>query len=82
MRGFAMNDSRNIIVIKSLKQGIVCPNISVKLFRGNIGPSVLITRGALNGLVTAFATRLLKDYKNTIILTFHIEKLRPSNLGG
>ena len=40
MCGFVMND---IIVIKSLKQGIVCPSISVKFFRGNIGLSVLIT---------------------------------------
>jgi len=38
--------------------------------------------GTLKGLVTAFATRLPRDYKNTVILTLHIGKLRPSNLGG
>ena len=38
--------------------------------------------GTLKGLVTAFATWLLRDCKNTVILTFHMEKLRPSNLGG
>ena len=38
--------------------------------------------GTLKGLVTAFATRLPRDCKNMVILTFHIGKLRPSNLGG
>jgi len=37
--------------------------------------------GILKGLITAFATRLPKNYKNTVILTFHIGKLRSSNLG-
>ena len=38
--------------------------------------------GALNDLITAFATWLPRDYKKTVILTFYIEKLMPSNLGG
>ena len=38
--------------------------------------------GTLNGLVTAFATQLPKDCKNTVSLTFHIGKLRPSKLEG
>jgi len=43
---------------------------------------VLITIGYTKGLVTAFVTRLPEDYKNIIILTFHMRKLRPSNLEG
>ena len=38
--------------------------------------------GILKGLVTAFATRLPRDCKNIDILTFHMRKLRSSNLGG
>jgi len=38
--------------------------------------------GTLKNLVTAFATLHPKDCKNMVILTFHIGKLRPSNLGG
>ena len=60
----------------------MCLSVDVKLLGGNIRPSVLIIIGTLNGLVVAFATRLLRDCKNTIILTFHMRKLRPSNLGG
>ena len=37
---------------------------------------------ALNDLMTAFATWLPRDYKKTVILTFYIEKLMPSNLSG
>jgi len=37
--------------------------------------------GTPKGLITAFATRLLNDYKSTVILTFHIGKLRASSLG-
>ena len=38
--------------------------------------------GTLKGLITAFATQLPRDYKNTVILTFYMGKLRPSNLRG
>ena len=77
-----MEDPSNIVIVQILKQGIVCLSICIKLLSGNIGPSVLITNGYNKGLVTALATRLLKDCKNTVILTFHMGKLRPTNLGG
>ena len=38
--------------------------------------------GTLKGLVTTFGNQLPVDCKNIIILTFHMGKLRPSNLGG
>ena len=81
MGGFAMNNPRNIITIRCLKQDILCLSISIKLLGSNIGSSVLITSGTLNGLVTTFITCLPRDYKNTVILTFHMRKLRPLNFG-
>ena len=57
-----------MISLVALKEDLVCFEISSS------------PMGALKGLVTAFTTRLPKDYKNTVILTFHIGKLRPSNL--
>ena len=80
--GFAVYDSSNVIIIKSLKKGIVCPSICVKLLRSNIGPSASLQRGTVKDLVTAFTTWLPKDCKNSVILTFHMGKLRPSNLDG
>ena len=77
---FAMNYPRYIIIIQDLKQFIVSFCIDIKFFCGNFGPSVLITSCTLKGLVIAFATRLPKDCKSTIILTFYMRKLRPSNL--
>jgi len=38
--------------------------------------------GTLKGLVAVFTTQLPNDCKNTVILTFQIGKLRPSNLEG
>ena len=58
------------------------PFIDIKFLGGNVGASVLLLVGILKDLVTACATRLPSDYKNTVILTFHMRKLRPSNLGG
>ena len=77
-----MNDPSYVVIIQGLNQYIVYHCIGIKFLGGNIGPSVLITNGTLKGLVIAFTTRLSRDYKNTVILTFHMGKLKPSNLGG
>jgi len=60
---------------------MVCfnPSNSLVVMSDTISSSPMVT---LKDLVTAFATWLPKDCKNTVILTFHIGKLRPSNFGG
>ena len=50
----AVYDSSNVIIIKSLKEGIACPSIYVKLFRSNIGPSALIIKGYAKGFSHRF----------------------------
>ena len=57
-------------------EGIVCLSISIEILSGNIGPSILITIGYTKGFGTTFVTRLLRDCKNTFILTFHTGKLK------
>ena len=54
----------------------------MKLLSSNVESIVVITNGYAKGFSHCFATQLPKDCKNTVILTFHIGKLRPLNLGG
>jgi len=77
-----MNDPSYVIIIQGLKQYKVCFCIGIKFFGGNIGHVSSSPMVTLNGLVTAFATLLPRQCKKTIILTFYMGKLRPSNFGG
>ena len=76
-----MNDPSYIVIIQGLKQwcAFAFASNSLVAMSDQVSSSPM---GTLKGLVTAFTTRLLTDYKNIVILTFHIGTLTASNLGG
>ena len=77
-----MNDPGYVVIFQSLKQCIVCLVLASNSLVVISDQVSLSSMGTLKGIVTAFATRLPRDCKNTVILTFHIGKLKPSNLRG
>ena len=79
---FTMNDPNYVVIVQGLKKCIVCLCIGIKSL-GAISDQVSSSPAStLKGLVTSFVTQLSRDCKNTVILTFYMGKLRPSNLGG
>jgi len=56
--------------------------ISIIFLNGNFGPSVLVTFRTKKVFNYSFGYSTIKEFKKVVILTFHIGKLSPSNLGG
>ena len=77
-----INHSRNIILIKCLQKGIMGLGIGLKLLSVILDHVFSSPLGITKGLIIALATRLPNDCRKTVILTFQIEKLSPSNFGG
>ena len=56
--------------------------IDIEFLNGNFGPYVLIALETNKKFCNNLAPRLPNEFKTPVILTFHMGKLSPSNLGG
>ena len=77
-----MIDPSYVVIIQGLKQCKCAFTLASNSLVAISDQVSSLPLGTLKGLVTTFATQHPRDFKNMVILTFHMKKLRPSYLGG